>query len=69
MKCIPRSPSAGVLLLLAATALLSSCITRPAIPVFYYTLDYLPDTENPELVRTEPDPATVHVLDTSIPRA
>ncbi|HKJ84423.1 MAG TPA: ABC-type transport auxiliary lipoprotein family protein [Spirochaetia bacterium] len=69
MKCIPRSPSAGVLLLLAATALLSSCITRPAIPVFYYTLDYLPDTENPELARTEPDPATVHVLDTSIPRA
>lgn len=53
--------------LVAATALaVSSCITRPAIPTYYYTLDYLEETERPELFRSEPFDVTVFVSDAQV---
>ncbi len=58
--------SAGAIL---AAGFLVGCATRVVIPTTYYMLDYLAHTERGELVRSEPAPAGVHVLDTRLPRA
>jgi len=54
-----------VLMLLA----LSGCLTRPQVVVSYYTLDYLGDTEDPDLRHEEPYPESVHILDTRVASA
>lgn len=51
---------------LAAVLLLSSCITRPSVPTYYYSLEYSGETERPELYRTDPFNASVLISDTAV---
>jgi len=57
--------AAGLSLLL----LLTGCITRPANPTTYYTLDYLADSEQGSLFVAEPYDVSVQVPDTTIGQA
>ena len=57
---------------LAALALLvllaAGCATQVAPSTSYYVLEYYPELESNRLIRDEPFPYTVHVLDARIPR-
>jgi ABC-type uncharacterized transport system auxiliary subunit len=46
----------------------SGCTTQVIKPNTYYVLEYFEDTEEREMVREEPFDASVHIVDTDIPR-
>ncbi len=58
----------GVIVLLTATILTGCFGTSQRIPTRYYVLDYYKSTENPQLVRREPAPRTLEIVDATISR-
>ncbi|MFW6211956.1 MAG: ABC-type transport auxiliary lipoprotein family protein [Spirochaetota bacterium] len=69
MKRLVTARSARIIGILILFATLLSCVSRPANPRFFYTLDYIPSTEEPELVQGQPYPVSVHILDSEISQA
>ncbi len=53
---------------LAIAILVAGCATEIVPATSYYVLEYYPELENKRLIRDEPFPYNVHVLDTRIPR-
>ncbi len=56
------------LLALAALVLTAGCATQIVPSTNYYVLEYYPQLESNRLIRDEPFPYNVHVLDARIPR-
>jgi ABC-type uncharacterized transport system auxiliary subunit len=59
-----------VLLIIILSSAACSFLSRSeVVPTSYYVLDYLPATENPDLIQPKPFPQTMEVMDTKLPRS
>ncbi len=63
-----RRRSLLILLLLPVAVILTGCLTEYVRTPNYYILEYYPHLEKRELIQSTAVPASVHVMDTKIPR-
>ena len=61
-------PQHAIALAALAFVLRAGCVTQMVPSTSYYVLEYYPELETKALIRDEPFPYNVHVLDSRIPR-